>query len=105
MMRVLASTVLFALGFGIADRVSAQSLGNAGTIEGTVVDATGAVVAKAQVTLRNAVSGYTQTVQTGTDGSFRLVNIPPNPYRLEIKAPGFSTSSQNVDVRNSIPIQ
>jgi hypothetical protein len=44
-------------------------------------------------------------VQSGADGTFRLVNVPPNPYRVEVTAPGFSTFSQNVDVRNSIPIQ
>jgi hypothetical protein len=43
--------------------------------------------------------------ESGTDGTFKLVNVPPNPYRLEIMAPGFSTFSQEVDVRNSVPIQ
>jgi hypothetical protein len=84
--------------------MKAQSLGNAGTIEGTVVDPSGAVVAKAQVTLRHAVSGYTQSAVSASDGSFRLTNIPANPYRLEITAAGFNVFAQNVDVRNSIPV-
>ena len=90
---------------GIAGGLLAQSLGNAGTITGTVLDPTGAAVAKAEVTIRNAVSGYMQTVVSGPDGSFRLSNIPPNAYQLEAKAPGFAVSSQNVDIRNSLPIQ
>src|SRR5262249_55445062 len=45
-----------------------------------------------------------QTVKTGSDGSFRLVNIPPNPYHLDVKAPGFSDFSQDVTIRNSIPV-
>jgi hypothetical protein len=90
---------------GIASGLLAQSLGNAGTITGTVLDPTGAAVAKAEVTIHNAVSGYMQTVVSGPDGSFRLSNIPPNPYQLEVKAPGFAVSSQNVDIRNSLPIQ
>ena len=68
----------------------AQSLGNAGTIEGTVVDPSGALVPKAAVTLTNAVTGYKQTVESGSDGAFRLVNIPPNTYHLDGEAPGFS---------------
>ncbi len=84
--------------------MKAQSLGNAGTIEGTVVDPSGAVVAKAQVTLRHAVSGYTQSTVSGADGSFRLTNIPANPYRLEITAAGFNMFAQNVDIKNSIPV-
>src|SRR5215471_15100598 len=85
--------------------VFAQSLGNAGTIEGNVVDPSGAAVAGAQVTLHHVVSGYSQSVQSASDGTFKLVNIPPNPYHLEVSASGFSPFSQNVDIRNAIPIQ
>ena len=87
------------------DRAFGQSLGNAGTIEGTVVDQSGAAIPKAEVRLSNAVSGYTQTTVAASDGSFRLGNIPPNPYRLEVNASGFGTYSQQVDVRNSVPVQ
>src|ERR1700687_663774 len=83
----------------------AQSLGNAGTIEGTVVDPSGASIPKAVVQVRNAISGYTQTVTTQSDGSFRLTNLPPNPYHLDVKASGFNVFSQDVDIRNSIPVQ
>src|ERR1700730_1141567 len=84
--------------------IKAQSLGNAGTIDGTVVDPSGSVVAKAQVILRHAVSGYTQSTVSAADGSFRLTNIPANPYRLEITAAGFNLFAQNVDIKNSIPV-
>jgi hypothetical protein len=83
----------------------AQSLGNAGTIAGTVVDPSGATVVSASVTIKNPVTGYTQSATTGTDGSFRFTNIPPNPYHLEIKASGFNLFVQDVDIRNSIPVQ
>jgi hypothetical protein len=82
-----------------------QSLGNAGTIEGTVVDQSGAAIPKAEVHLSNPVTGYSQTTTAGPDGSFRLGNIPPNPYRLEVNASGFGTYSQQVDIRNSVPVQ
>lgn len=83
----------------------AQSLGNAGTIEGTVVDPMGGVVPKAAVTLHHAVNGYTQSAQSGPDGAFRLTNIPPNAYHLEVTVPGFAEFGQNIDVRNSVPMQ
>jgi hypothetical protein len=82
-----------------------QSLGNAGTIEGTVVDPTGASVSNAEVTAHNPVRGYSQTVKSSSDGAFRLTNLPRNPYHLEVKASGFSTFSQEIDIRNAIPIQ
>ena len=82
-----------------------QSLGNAGTIQGTVADPSGASVARAVVTLSNPVSGYKQTVAAASDGSFRLVNIPPNPYHLEVTASGFDTFPLDVSIKNAIPIQ
>ena len=84
--------------------VRAQSLGNAGTIQGTVVDPSGAAVAGADVTLHNTVTGYTQSVKSASDGSFKLSNIPPNPYHLDVKASGFSNFGQDVTIRNAIPI-
>lgn len=84
--------------------VTAQSLGNAGTIEGNVTDPSGASVPDAMVTISNAVSGYKQSATTAMDGSFRLVNIPPNPYHLEITAAGFGVLTRDVPVRNAIPV-
>ncbi len=83
----------------------AQSLGNAGTIQGTVTDPSGAVIPGAAVTVRNAVTAYTQTVSTGADGTFRLLNIPPGSHRLEITATGFGPFSQTVEIRSAVPVQ
>src|SRR6202521_3873407 len=99
------ASALTMLVFCLANPMSAQSLGNAGTIEGTVVDPSGAVIPMAEVTLHNVVSGYTQSVLSGSDGVFRLTNIPPNPYRLDVKASGFNDYSQTIDIRNAIPVQ
>jgi hypothetical protein len=104
-MRFLALATAFGLLLlALAVPARAQSLGNAGTIEGTVVDPSGAAVAKAQVTLHNVVSGYNQTATSDANGAFRLSNIPNNPYHMEITAAGFSTFGQEVDVKNSIPV-
>ena len=82
----------------------AQSLGNAGTIQGTVKDPTGAVVPQATVRIHNPVSGYQQSVTTDASGNFRLTNVPPNPYHLGVSAPGFTTYNADVAVRNAVPI-
>ncbi len=82
---------------------SAQSLGSAGTIEGTVTDPSGAVVSGAVVTIENRVTGYKRTTSTDATGTFRFDNIPPNNYGLTVSATGFSASQQAVDVRSSVP--
>ncbi len=94
---VLALLVCAGFGYG-------QSLGNAGTINGSVTDPSGGVVAAAQVTLHNAISGYNQAVSSGADGVFRLVNIPPGAYHLEVNASGFTIFTHDVTIRNSVPI-
>ena len=48
----------------------AQSAGNSGSINGSVVDPTGAVVANATVEIRNPVSGFDRTTTTDAAGKF-----------------------------------
>ena len=81
----------------------AQGLG-AGTIEGTVLDPNNAAVPNANVTITNPVTGYTRTVTSDTDGSFRFDNVPPNNYHMSITASGFNVATQDVSVRTSVPI-
>ena len=82
----------------------AQSAGSGGTIDGTVVDPTGAVVPDAVATLNNMVTGYTQGVHTDATGSFHFRNVPQNQYHLEITANGFQQNEQDVPVRTTVPI-
>jgi hypothetical protein len=81
-----------------------QALGSAGTVTGTVTDPNGAVVPNASVTIANPVTGYTRTVNTGADGTFRFDNVPPNNYKLSVTATGFSAAQQDLNVRTSVPI-
>jgi hypothetical protein len=89
----------------IAGQVLAQSLGNTGTIQGTVVDPSGAAIPGADISVHNIATGYMQSVKSDASGSFRLINLPPNPYHLEIVAANFSKYSQDVDIKTSVPIQ
>ena len=82
--------------------VNAQT-GNSGSIEGTVKDPSGAVIAGATVEILNPVSGYTRSMSTGTDGTFRFSNVPFNPYHLVVSEAGFASYTQDVDVRSSVP--
>ncbi|MEO8131191.1 MAG: TonB-dependent receptor, partial [Bryobacteraceae bacterium] len=81
-----------------------QSLGNAGTIEGTVTDPTGAVIAGAKVAVQNRITGYKKSATTDAAGQFRFPNVPLNSYHLEADAPGFSAFQQDVSVRSSVTV-
>ena len=99
-----ASILMGAAATSNAGFTSGQASGSgAGTISGTVVDPTGAVVARAQVVLKNAVTNYQKEVTTGPDGSFQFLNVPNNQYKLDVAAPGFQSVSKAVAIRSAVP--
>jgi hypothetical protein len=83
-------------------RISAQS-GNAGSIEGTAKDPSGAAVANAMVEISNPVSSFQRSTTTAADGSFRFTNVPFNPYHMAVNAEGFAAYTQDVEVRSTVP--
>ena len=87
----------------LARSVHGQSVAS-GTIEGTVVDPTGAVVVGAMVEIRNPLTGFQQTAVTDSSGMFRFTNIPFNPYHVQVTQQGFSPAAQDVNVRTTVPI-
>jgi len=78
-------------------------LGNSGSIDGVVKDPSGATVPNARVEISNPVTGYHRVTTTDSDGIFHFSNIPFNPYHLVVAATGFSSQSQDVDVRSTVP--
>ncbi len=83
----------------------AQSLGNAGTVQGSITDPSGAALPGASIVATNPVSGYTQTVTSGPTGNFRLLNLPSNSYHVVVSASGFASVGQDVIIRGSLPIE
>jgi outer membrane receptor protein involved in Fe transport len=75
-----------------------------GTVQGTVKDPSGALVRDARVKITQPLTGYSQTVQTDQQGSFKLVNIPFNTYKIQAEAPGFETTEQSIDLESTIPL-
>ncbi|MGA9303908.1 MAG: carboxypeptidase regulatory-like domain-containing protein [Candidatus Sulfotelmatobacter sp.] len=102
--RQLLSPILV-VSFGLAGAVvSAQSGGSSGSINGTVLDPDGAVVANATVEIQDPVSHFDQSTTTDKSGSFNLPNVPFNPYHLTVKAEGFATTAKDVTVRSVVPV-
>ena len=85
--------------------IRSQSLGNAGTLEISPVDGSGALVTTATAELQNAVAGYSQVGKPGADGKIRFLNVPANRYHLRVTAPEFNAFAQDITIRSSVPIQ
>ena len=64
-----------------------------GSISGTVVDQSGAVVTGARVKLTREDQSLNQEVVSGTDGQFSFPNIAPGPFQLIVTAEGFATQT------------
>src|SRR6266851_8735210 len=60
-----------------------------GTITGTVYDPSGAVVANANVVLKNVASGDVRRGATNSDGYFSFSSVPTGSYTLTVEATGF----------------
>ena len=77
-----------------------------GAISGTVVDASGAVVAGAHVTLLNKDQGLTLETTTSGSGGYSFSPVRIGHYTLTVAAKGFSTTSQeNLTVAVSQSLQ
>lgn len=78
-----------------------QAQSNAADLQGTVREATNAVVPNATVTARNAATNLTRTATTNDEGFYRIINLPPGDYEITVEAPSFKkwvSPSLNVTV-------
>src|SRR6202044_1057377 len=60
-----------------------------GTVDGSVIDSSGAAVAGAQVTLTNTGTQEKRVQPTGNEGLDSFVNVTPGNYRLDVEKAGF----------------
>jgi len=76
--------------------VSCESLPDSrlsGSIRGTVVDETGALVAGAQVTLTGEDPSLNRQAVASGEGQFCFPNVAPGPFQLTITSAGFAIDS------------
>ncbi len=67
-------------------------------VNGTVMDASGALVAGAQVTITNIAKGVTSRATTSSAGTFTVVGLAPGDYNVVVGAPEFKTVNAGVTV-------
>src|SRR5260221_9383416 len=77
-------------------------MGNSGSIEGVVKDASGGAIAGAKEKISNPVSGFTREITTGGDGKFRVTNGSFYTYHIVVTATGVSPYTQDPEVRSTV---
>lgn len=93
-----------ALALFLAPELSAQTAGD-GSIQGTVTDATGAVVPNATVTATNTATGVTTVRVSSSAGFFSISPVPPGNYSLKVASSGFQTLVQDNVVVDALQIR
>jgi hypothetical protein len=76
----------------------AAEIGGAGSVSGTVADATGAAIPRASVTVTSLATNASTTRTTSGDGSYSMQSLEPGQYKLTIRARGFQTYVENFTV-------
>src|SRR5580704_13462584 len=82
-LRSLCALALLAFPFSASAQITTASL------EGTVHDSSGAVFARAQVSVINTDTNVATAVTTNSVGRFLALSLPPGNYRVTVAAPGF----------------
>jgi hypothetical protein len=92
----LIPSILLLCGFpALAQTQDSPEQQAAGTISGTVVDKTGAVVAGARVKLSNQDQSLNQEVGTDGEGQFSFAGVVPGPFQLTVTSAGFTTQTSS----------
>jgi hypothetical protein len=90
MLKLVVCSSLFALVAG------AQI--NTSTMDGTVTDAQGALVPRAEVTVTNNATGEALRTVTDDKGHWAVPSLPTSTYKVSVTAPGFK-KAEKPDVR------
>ncbi|HEX7727704.1 MAG TPA: TonB-dependent receptor [Terracidiphilus sp.] len=93
---------LFLLSILVSASLAFAQGGSSSLVQGTVSDPSSAVIPGATVHLFNSVSGLDRTATTDAMGQFTFANIPFHPYTISASATGFSTQSQNIDLKSQL---
>lgn len=93
MKRILAQLVIVSvLCLGYCAGVFAQATSQ---ISGTVKDASGGVIAGAEVTVTQTATGVSRTATSDANGVYSLPSLPLGPYQMQVKKEGFTTYLQS----------
>jgi hypothetical protein len=82
-------TLLFSAALVITTSLSLYGQSTYGTVDGSVLDSSGAAIPDAQVTLTNKGTQDKRVQNTGAEGLFQFVNVNSGQYRLDVEKAGF----------------
>src|ERR1700689_1540225 len=89
--RNLFRFLTFALAFGMFASLAAAQLNPTGTLNGTVLDPSGAVIAGASIEVKDSETGAAIQAKSDVAGRFTLANLQPGDFTVTVTASNFQT--------------
>jgi Carboxypeptidase regulatory-like domain/TonB dependent receptor len=86
-----ARICLLALLLFTAGWAQGQGVGSSGTVTGTVVDSSGALMPKVTVSVVDTETGLKREAVTDVGGQYRVTGLSPSTYEVSAAATGFAT--------------
>ena len=68
------------------------------SLQGVVSDPQGAIIPGAVVTLTNTETSATRKEVSGDTGIYKILQVLPGPYKIEVQKPGFKTNTSSLIV-------
>lgn len=87
--------------------LAAQAQVSSGDLTGVVLDAKGAAIRGARITVSAPDRGFARNAVSDDAGQFRVALLPPGSYRVRVEASGFSTrvlEGVNIQVGETVTI-
>src|SRR5215472_10516675 len=73
------------------------------SLQGVVTDAQGAAIPAAIVTVTNSDTSASRKEVTDDSGAYRMLQLAPGPYKIEVQKDGFKTKTSNLALQVDVP--
>ena len=100
--KILVVLALVAVAVLCGQPAWSQATGALGSIQGTMTDPSGAVVANAKITITNRDTGAVTTLTTTSSGTYSSGGLLPGAYVVRVEVPGFKTEETLRTVQTAV---
>jgi hypothetical protein len=101
---VLGTAAMLALIAGIPPAAAAQTAANSGQIVGQLVDASGAAIVGAEVTVHSDATNLTRKATSDAAGRYAVSLLPLGSYRVTATAGGLAPATQTISVTLGVSV-